>query len=153
MTRVRTTCGSSERFGPGSSAYAMPMIVSSAAARSPVRSATQRTAPIRATAASHSNSIVWGLPRPILPDAGAGRARRRVSGVDDDRDDHRAAPVGAVRPLADGTRDQLLQLDRPADALLGGLRQRLLDQRLDLGERLLVVDEAAGEEVRRLGQP
>src|SRR3954447_15226807 len=69
MTRVRTTCGSSERFGPGSSAYAMPMTVSSAAAGNPVRSATQRTATMTATAARTSNSNVSGLTRPIVPDA------------------------------------------------------------------------------------
>src|SRR5690349_11400223 len=135
----------------------MPITVSSAAAGRPVRSATQRTATMTATAARTSNSIVSGLTPAILPDVGRPPAPRgsagEVSGVDDDRDDDRAAPVGAVRPLADRPGDQLLELLRPAHTLLGGLGQRLLDDRLDLGERRLVVDETAGEEVRRLGQP
>src|SRR5690349_21807296 len=134
----------------------MPITVSSAAAGSPVRSATQRTATMTATAARTSNSIVSGLTPAILPDVvrppaprGSAGDRRRhappgrrrtgdASGVDDDRDDDRAAPVGAVRPLADRSRDQLLQLRGAAHALLGRLGQRLLDQRLDFGERLLV---------------
>src|SRR3954449_1112021 len=110
MTRVSTTWGSSVRFGPGRKAYPMPTRVSSAAAGSPVRSATQRTATITTTAARTSTSSVSGLTHPILPDAVAG-GERLGSGVDDDRDDHRAAPVPAVRPLADGPGDQLLELD------------------------------------------
>src|SRR6478609_9741297 len=106
MTRVSTRWGSSARLGPGRKAYPMPTMVRSAAAGSPVRSATHRTATMTATAARTSNNIVSGLTPAIVPDAACGAAARRGSGVDDDRDDHRAPAVGAVRPLAHRAGDE-----------------------------------------------
>src|SRR5690349_8083645 len=128
----------------------MPTRVSSAAAGRPVRSATQCTATITATPPRTSSRIVSAVTPAVSPTRRPGERSGAGSGVDDDRDDDRAAPVGAVRPLAHGARDELLELGRAADPLLGRPGQRLLDQRLDLGEGGLVVHEAAGQEVRRL---
>src|SRR3954449_8604178 len=127
----------------------MPSRVSSAAAGRPVRSAIQRTPTITATPPRISTSIVSGLTAAVSRTA-ATTPCRGGSGVDHDRDDDRAAPVGAVRPLADGARDELLQLDRTAHTLLGRPGERLLDERFHLGEGGLVVHEAPGEEVGRL---
>ena len=65
---------------------------------------------------------------------------RRGSGVDDDGDDQRAAPVGAVRPGRHGLLDQLLGL-LDVDVVLGGLGQHPLDDRDRGVERRLVVLE------------
>src|SRR3954468_10179583 len=119
----------------------MPSRVSSAAAVRRVRAALQRTPTITSPPPRISTSIVSGLTAAVSRTA-ATTPCRGGSGVDHDRDDDRGAPVGAVRPLADGARDELFELDGAADALLRGLGECLLDQRLDLGEGPLVVDEA-----------
>jgi hypothetical protein len=69
MTKVRMICGSRLMFGPGSTEYAMPMSGSSAAAGSPVRSATHRTSTTTATAARTKIKIVSTLTGSILQTA------------------------------------------------------------------------------------
>ena len=73
---------------------------------------------------------------------------RGASGLDDDRDDHRAAAVGVVDPLAHPAADGLLQAVGVVDALRQGVLQRLDDQRPQAVEDVLVLDEAAGVDVR-----
>ncbi len=64
------------------------------------------------------------------------------SGLQHDRDDHRAATDLAADPRADGAPDDLLELLVVADAIGDGLLDGPLDLGDDLLEDLLVLDEA-----------
>ena len=90
--------------------------------------------------------------RPARPSTA--RYRSLPSGVDDDRDDQRAAAVVAVRPA--GRRRGAISCSSwcaVADALLGRACASAFSITRDDGvEGVLVVHEAAGQEVRRLGQ-
>ena len=76
--------------------------------------------------------------------AGAGALAR----LDDDRDDHRPAPVALVDPAPDHAPHDLLQLVGVADAAGRRLGQRVGDPRLDRVEHGVVLGEAAGVDLR-----
>src|SRR6478752_4457571 len=71
-----------------------------------------------------------------------------TSGLQHDRDDHRAATDLAPDPGADRAADDLLELLVVADTLGDGLLDGPLDLRDDLLEDLVVLDEPAGRDLR-----
>src|SRR5260370_35514726 len=73
---------------------------------------------------------------------GVARAPSRPSALrselDDDWDDHGAAAVVLVDPPPHRAADKLAKLVRVVDAVSGGVRERLLDQRPHVHERRVV---------------
>src|SRR5690606_36349271 len=78
-----------------------------------------------------------GRPRDTGPAAAAA-----ASHLDDDRNDHRAAPVVVAHPPADRAADQLAELVQVVHAVAGGVPQHVLDPGDDLVE-VLVEDARA----------
>src|SRR5439155_22204219 len=72
----------------------------------------------------------------------------RRSDLHDGGDDHGAAAVGLVDPLADGAADDLLELVRVGDAVRGGPVEGLGDQR----HRVVEDGRVLGEALRRHGR-
>src|SRR5690348_7758611 len=77
------------------------MTVRSAAAGSPVRSSTQWTTTITATAASTNSSVASMLTPPILPAGGRAGSRRRGQALPQERGDLGPRLVGRVAGLLD----------------------------------------------------
>ena len=63
--------------------------------------------------------------------------------LDDQRHQHRTAPQPTVDPAAERAPDRLLERVRVAHAVVGGIRERGDDLRLDVLEHRVVLGEAA----------
>ena len=103
---------------------------------------------------SSSRSRPGGSSRPRSRTSRSDRRRRLPgSGLDDHRDDHRPAAVRVADPAADDPADRLLQLVGVVGALAQRGVERVDDRLLDLLEDRVVLEEAAGVDLRAAGRP